>query len=123
MGIGRVVGQSPVSTALGYNYWISTGLINQKFAKENPQTAKKVIKAFDQAIDDIQQNPNGERQYLEKYLGVKEPVLSKVALPANKKLDQLKDQDTEEIQKLIDLFHEQGILKTKVDVKDMIYKG
>jgi ABC-type nitrate/sulfonate/bicarbonate transport system substrate-binding protein len=122
MGIGRILGQSPISTALGYNYWISVGLINQKFAKENPQIAQKVINSYDQAIDDIQQNPNSQRQYLEKYLGLKEPVLSKVALPANKKSTELKDQDIEEIQKLINLFQEQGVVKTKVDVKDMIYK-
>ena len=122
-GAGKKIGVSPISTALGFKFYGSSGLINQKFAKENPQSAQKVIKAFDQAIDDVQKDPNAQRQYLEKYLGIKEPVLSKVALQAYQKSNELKDSDIQDIQKLINIFQDQGVIKNKVEVRDMIYKG
>ena len=71
----------------------------------------------------MQKDPNAQRQYLEKYLGIKEPVLSKVALQAYQKSNELKDSDIQDIQKLINIFQDQGIIKNKVEVRDMIYKG
>lgn len=122
LGVGKKIGISPISTALGFKFYGSSGLINQKFAKENPQTAQKVIKAFDRAIDDVQKDPNSQRQFLDKYLGIKEPVLSKVALQAYQKSNELKDSDIQEIQKYINIFQDLGVIKNKVEVRDMIYK-
>jgi len=122
-GVGKKIGISPISTALGFKFYGSSGLINQKFAKENTQSAQKVIKAFDQAIEDVQKNPNAQRQYLDKYLGIKEPVLSKVALQAYLKSNELKDSDIQEIQKYFNIFQDQGLIKNKVEVRDMIFKN
>ena len=122
LGVGKKIGISPISTTLGFKFYGSSGLINQKFAKENPQSAQKVIKAFDQAIGDVQKDPNAQRQYLDKYLGIKDPVLSKVALQAYIKSDELRDSDIQEIQKLVNIFQDQGVIKNKVEVRDMIYK-
>lgn len=121
LGIGKIVGQSPISTTLSYDYWLGAGVISQKFAKENPQTTKNIINAYDRAIDDIQNDPNAQRQYLEKYLSITEPVLSKVALPGFKKSYEIRDQASTDIQRLFDLFQAEGVLKSKVEVKDMIY--
>jgi len=122
LGVGKKIGLSPISTSLGFPFYGSSGLINQKFARENPESAKKVIQAFDKAITDVQANPNTQRQYLEKYLGLKEPALSKVALQAYKKSDELKQTDIQDIQKLIDIFVAEGVIKNKVDVRDMMFK-
>jgi ABC-type nitrate/sulfonate/bicarbonate transport system substrate-binding protein len=122
LSVGKKIGVSPISTAIGFKFYGSSGLINQKFAKENPQTAQKIIKAYDQAIDDVQKDPNAQRQYLDKYLGIKEPVLSKVALQAYIKSDELKESDIQEIQKLINIFQDQGVIKNKIEAGDMIHK-
>ena len=122
LGIGKKLGVSPVSDATGFPVWLSPRMINQKFAKENPETTQKVIQAFDKAIDDIQKDPDDQRQYLEKYTGIKEPVLSKVALPGYKKSSELSNEDMEDTQKLLKIFQDQGMLKSEVNVKDMIYK-
>jgi NitT/TauT family transport system substrate-binding protein len=122
LGAGKKIGISPISKALGFKFYGNVGLVNQKFATENRETTQKVINALDKAIDDVQKDPNAQRQYLDKYLGIKEPVLSKVALQAYQKSTEITDSDEQEIQKLVNIFQDQGVIKNKVEVKDMIYK-
>jgi hypothetical protein len=49
-------------------------------------------------------------------------VLSKVALQAYIKSDELKESDIQEIQKLINIFQDQGVIKNKIEAGDMIHK-
>jgi len=114
--IAQVLAEKPLSTYVinpynGFPYVVST-----KFFKENPEEAKKLIQAMFKAVDFINSNDIEARQILQKWTNCDEQIAKKVNLWNQVKLN---DIDKEALQKLADLFYENGITEKKIDTKSL----
>lgn len=97
------------------------GIVPTKFEEENPQTTKKVIKVFDRAIKDIDNNPEEARQYLKDYTPLTDDLVTKVPLPVWKMYTDFTKKDIDALQKIFDIFTRWGVIEGRIDAKQLIY--
>lgn len=99
-----------------------SGIISTKFLKERPVAAAKVLKAMQQAISEY---PKENRAYLfEKYLKMDAAVAKKLPFPSHECIfySDLPAQKLAATQKFLDLFYEEGVMKKRVLVQDVLLK-
>jgi ABC-type nitrate/sulfonate/bicarbonate transport system substrate-binding protein len=94
--------------------------------------AKNLIEALDEAIESIRKEPARTKQFLEKYLGMTKEQLKYLGfreyvtnkeLVAREKLVGSKTYDpVADYQKISDIFFEEGVLKNRIDVSELIYR-
>lgn len=99
-------------------YWnAALVVVTSEFAKNNPQTIKKLFDAYDNAIKFIRNNPDETKQISIKYTPLTEDVIKNVGLISM--LSPKENVDFENMDKIIDSLVQTGILKQKVDIKNM----
>lgn len=121
-GVGKLLGQSPISKAMGGRFYGGISAVNTNFATKNPKTTTKVIEALDRATNDIQSNEKENRQYLAKYLNIAEPLVSNIKLQNFRSSKDLNNDDWNGINSFLNNFEEQGVYKTKPDMSKLVYK-
>ncbi len=89
------------------------------FLKNNPQTAKKIINSFNDAIDFIRTNEPAAKEYLTKFTLLSTDLVKKITIVEFWKLNEI---DLAPLQKYSDILTNEGDLKEKVNVNEMIYK-
>lgn len=93
--------------------------ISNKFGLEHPESAKRFMKALNKAAQWIEGNIEETKRICMKYTSVDD---EKTALACGMyKWQLLGEEDQNLIQQLADLFFKHGLLKEKVDVKEMMF--
>lgn len=92
---------------------------SQSFINKNPAVAKRFVKAFDKSMDYSNANQMTTRSYLPKFMPIDENTSQNVPLPH---FETLKNLDISGMQKLANVFFEEGVLKKQPVVSDFLYK-
>jgi NitT/TauT family transport system substrate-binding protein len=121
-GLGKVLGNSPYSTAFGGKWYGGISTVNNEFKTKNPVTTAKVIQALDKATADVQADPILARQFLPKYLGVPEAVATNMKVPAFRSSTDLNESDYVGIDNFLSEFQAQGVYPAKPDFRKLGYK-
>lgn len=95
-------------------------LLSDKFVKEKPDAAKKIVLSFDEAIDFIRKHPDQAKKALEKYL----PPQQKSLAPSTPIIENWKSTEiqTGKIKDYQKVLLEKGALKKPVDIDSLIFK-
>ncbi len=96
------------------------GLISAKFLKERPAVAKKVLTAMKKAFNEFRKQPHPE--ILVKYLKLDEKTARAMPFPLQEFAfyDELSEKQKQATQRLLDLFYEEGVMKKKVRLEDIL---
>lgn len=93
--------------------------ISTKFIQEKPQIARKISQALSESIEYVRQNKAQSHSILPKYLAI-DPEIAKVVKPLiYQKPEEIQPS---EIQKYVDFSVEQKIIKSRIEIKNLIYK-
>lgn len=106
-------------------------VLSGKFIKDRSSVAKALVSALDEATELIRNSQDGKKYLLEKYLNMNKDHLKYLAIPefvtnnelvSRKKLVRNRLYDpVADYQKIADIFLEEGVLKNRVDVSELIY--
>lgn len=94
-------------------------VLSSKFIKENPESAKKIVKALDDAVNYIRANEKEVKLIIPKYTALSEDLANKVGLVWCWKNGEIK---LPVIQKLADKFRSPDGLTDRIDVSKIYYK-
>jgi NitT/TauT family transport system substrate-binding protein len=120
-GVGRVLVKSlraqyimnPMPTG-------SIGMVSTKFMREKPLVVKKIVNAFEKALDYFERDEAGARRILAKHLKLEENIAMKMNLYWFKKSMLAGAGDEDAPQKVADLLYENGLLKKRVSVSGLL---
>ncbi len=93
-------------------------VLSSDFVEENHQDAKKIIEGFNEAIEYIKTNEEESRIIMSKWTNVDEAIAKNVALWDQVKLEEI---DREALQKLSDIFYEEGVVNKRIDTSNLYF--
>jgi NitT/TauT family transport system substrate-binding protein len=111
---------NPVAMAIADPFYSGAAVLTTKFIKERPAVAAKVVAALDQATKLANDNFDKYRPIIAKYTPIPAGDVQLVAQPYLRAWNELNDVDLNSYQALIDVFHKEGALKHRVDVRSII---
>ena len=116
-GIAKVLIENPRVKYIVNPFISGSAAVSSRFLEENPEAVKKVYKAVAKSLDFIRENEEEARNSLPKYTPLEESIARKAGLLEWYKVDE--PINMEAIQKISDLLYENGILTSRVLIKDM----
>lgn len=96
--------------------------LTTKFIQTYPETTKKYIDVYRQAVEAVRKTPDEARPFLEGYTPIKGNLIKAVPIPDYRIYDEFSASDLEYFQKFFDFLQESGVLAKKVEVAPLIYK-
>ncbi len=120
-GIGKILFKGPAEHTIADPFYPGIGVLNTKFARENPLQTDHVLDAFEKAIEFIKKNPKEAREYLKGYTVLSDELVSKSPLPIFKLCHELTYIDRDSIRKFYDLFSKHGVVKDKIYLDNLLY--
>lgn len=94
-------------------------LVSTDFINKNPELAKRVISAFNEASDFMKDEEESVRNIITKYIKVDEDVAKNTFLLYMSRSDEINE---DILQDYADMLFKFGELEEKVDVSDLIYR-
>lgn len=126
------VEQSIGTKYLADPFYPGATVLSGKFIENRPLVAKALVSALDEATEIVRSSKDGKKYLLEKYLNMTKEQLKYLAAPefvtsdeliSRKKLVRNKLYDpVADYQKIADIFLEEGVLKNRVDISELIYR-
>jgi NitT/TauT family transport system substrate-binding protein len=113
---------NPVAMVIADPFYSGVSLLTAKFLKERPQVAKKVVEAIDQATRMANADFDKYKKIIPKYTPIRADQLDLLAKPYLRAFVELNDADLSSYQALVDVFQKEGVLQTRIDVRDKILK-
>lgn len=114
---------NPVAMFIADPFYSGVSVLTTKFIKERPAVARKVVEVLDQASDMAMKNFEKYRAIIPKYTPIKPDQVQLVAQPYLRGFKELNDTDIRSYQALVDVFHKEGVLKEKFDVRNVLLKS
>ena len=118
--VAKVLIENPRVKYIVNPFISGSAAFSTKFVRENPNTVKIIYQAVAEALDFIRTNEKDARKILTKYTPLDSTLADKTNLLVWYKVDELSDYQP--IQKIADLFYENGIIKEKIDIQKMFLK-
>jgi len=115
--VAQVLEENPLGKYVMSPLYAFPYVISSKFVDENPKTAKAFIEAMNEAADFIKSNEAESRQIMAKWGGTKIEIANSVNLWDQTKAENI---DKDAMQKLADIFYENGVTKKKIDTSQLI---
>lgn len=112
-----IVGGGPGAQSHG-----GAAALTTAFIKQYPETTKKFLAAYREAVEDIRKDPDGARAYLPKYTPIKPNIAKKVPLIPYVMYDEMKPNDVQNLQKFLDFMANKKVFSQKENAADLIYK-
>lgn len=113
---------NPVAMFIADPFYSGVSVLTAKFIKERPAVARKVVEVLDQATDLAMKDFDKYRPIISKYTAIKPDQVKLVAQPYLRGHKDLNDTDIKSYQALVDVFHKEGVLKERFDVKNVVLK-
>ena len=120
-GISRELVHAPVEEFLADPFYGGAGVLRTEFAEQNPETTKKILSVFAQAIDEINANPEEARVYLTKYTPLSEDIANELPFVEFKMYNDFTEEDITALQTFFDIFWEYEVITKQVNVRDIVY--
>lgn len=115
--IADVLAENPIGKYIVNPYYGFPYAISADFAEKYPKTTKKIVESLNEATDYIKTNDKETRQIMSKWVGTKPEVADKVNFWAQLKVEET---DKEALQKLADIFYQNGIVKKKINTDKLL---
>ena len=113
---------NPVAMFIADPFYSGVSVLTTKFIKERPAVARRVVEVLDQASDLAMKNFEKYRAIIPKYTPIKADQVHLVAQPYLRGFKDLNDTDIRSYQALVDVFHKEGVLKERFDVRNVLLK-
>jgi NitT/TauT family transport system substrate-binding protein len=114
---------NPVATFIADPFYSGVAVLTTKFIKERPAVARRVVEVLDQASDMAMKNFDKYRAIIPNYTPIKPDQVQHVAQPYLRSFRELNETDVRSYQALVDVFHKEGVLKEKFDVRNVLLKS
>jgi NitT/TauT family transport system substrate-binding protein len=113
---------NPVAQVIADPFYSGVSLLTLKFLKERPQAAKKVVEVIDAATKLANANFDKYKPIIPKYTPIRADQLDLLAKPYLRAFVELNDTDLNSYQALVDVFQKEGVLQSRIDVRDKILR-
>jgi NitT/TauT family transport system substrate-binding protein len=113
---------NPVAMFIADPFYSGVSILTTKFLKERPAVARKVVEVLDEATRLAMSDFDKYRKILPKHTPIKADQVAIVAKPYLRGWKELNDTDLNSYQALVDVFHKEGVLKEKINVREKILK-
>jgi len=114
---------NPCAQVIADPFYSGVSVMTTKFLKERPQVARKLVQVLDQATRLANTEFDRVRPYFAKYTAIKGDNVRIIAQPYLRAWNELNDIDIKSYQALVDVFHKEGVLKERMDVKTVLLKA
>lgn len=114
---------NPVAMFIADPFYSGVSILTTKFMKERPAVARKVVEALDEATVLAMKDFDKYRKILPKHTPIKPDHVAIVAKPYLRAWKELNETDLSSYQALVDVFHKEGVLKEKINVREKILKA
>ncbi|MFZ5365390.1 MAG: ABC transporter substrate-binding protein [Patescibacteria group bacterium] len=113
--------KSPADQFISDPFWYGVGVINAKFAIDNPKTTEKLVSVIDKAAQEVNQNFDAYRQYLKGYTSLTDELITKVPPIDFKVCNSFTDEDKDSIAKFFNIFTKHKVVDGTINMTDMLY--
>ncbi|MBC7611188.1 MAG: ABC transporter substrate-binding protein [Polaromonas sp.] len=113
---------NPCASVIADPFYSGVSVLTTKFIKERPQVARKLVQVLDQATRIANIEFDRVRPYFAKYTAIKGDNVRVVAQPYLRGWNELSDVDIKSYQSLVDVFHTEGVMKERMDVRKVLLK-
>ena len=113
---------NPCASVIADPFYSGVSVLTTKFIKERPQVAKKLVQVLDQATRIANTEFDRVRPYFAKYTAIKGDNVRVIAQPYLRGWNELSDTDIKSYQALVDVFHAEGVMKERMDVRKVLLK-
>jgi NitT/TauT family transport system substrate-binding protein len=114
---------NPCSSVIADPFYSGVSVLTTKFLKERPKVARQLVNVLDNATRIANTEFDRVRPYFAKYTAIKGESVRVVAQPYLRAWGELNDTDIRSYQALVDVFHKEGVLKERMDVKTVLLKA
>ncbi|MFM9880789.1 MAG: ABC transporter substrate-binding protein [Burkholderiaceae bacterium] len=114
---------NPCSQVIADPFYSGVSVLTTQFIKQRPQVARKLVQVLDQATRIANTEFDRVRPYFAKYTAMKGDNVRVIAQPYLRGWNELNDTDIKSYQALVDVFHKEGVLKERIDVKTVLLKA
>jgi NitT/TauT family transport system substrate-binding protein len=114
---------NPVAQVIADPFYSGAALLTTKFLKERPALAKKVVAAIDEATKLANADFNKYKPIIPKYTPIRAEQIGLLAKPYLRAFSDLNDTDLNSYQAFVDVFHKEGVLQGRGDVREKILKS
>ena len=113
---------NPCASVIADPFYSGVSVLTTRFIKERPQVARKLVQVLDQATRIANAEFERVRPYFAKYTPIKGDQVRVIAQPYLRAWNELDDTDVRSYQALVDVFHKEGVLKDRMDVRTVLLK-
>lgn len=114
---------NPCASVIADPFYSGVSVLTTRFIKERPQVARKLVQVLDQATRIANAEFERVRPYFAKYTPIKGDQVRVIAQPYLRAWNELDDTDVRSYQALVDVFHKEGVLKDRMDVRTVLLKS
>ncbi|MDC7787224.1 ABC transporter substrate-binding protein [Rhodoplanes sp. TEM] len=111
---------NPVASVIADPFYSGASVMTTKFLKERPAVARKVVEAIDAATDLVNADFAKYKAAIPKYTPIKADQLALLAQPYLRGFKDLDETDLKSYQALVDIFHAEGVLPARIDVREKL---
>ena len=118
----RRVLTNPCAQVIADPFYSGVAVLTTRFLKERPQAARKLVAVLDEATRIANAEFDRVRPYFAKYTAIRGDQVRIVAQPYLRAWRDLNDTDLASYQSLVDVFHKEGVLKERIDVRKLVLR-
>jgi NitT/TauT family transport system substrate-binding protein len=111
---------NPVAQHIADPFYSGAAVLTTKFIKERPEVARKVVEVLDEATRLVNEDFDKYRHILPKYTALQAEHVELVAKPYLRGWTELNETDLNSYQAFVDVFHKEGVLSERIDVRTKI---
>lgn len=120
-GVDRVV-INPVAKVIADPFYSGAAVLTTKFITERPDVARKIVEIIDEATALAMADFDNYKDIIPEYTAIREDQLDLLAKPYLRSFSDLNETDLNSYQAFVDVFHSEGVMKEKMDVREKILK-
>lgn len=113
---------NPCAEVIADPFYSGVSVLTTRFMRERPQVARRVVEVLDQATRIANTEFDRVRPYFSKYTAIKGEHVRIIAQPYLRAWSELEDTDIRSYQALVDVFHKEGVLKERIDVRTVLLR-
>ena len=111
---------NPVAKYIADPFYSGASVLTTKVIKERPEVARKVVEVLDEATRMVNEDFDKYRHILPKYTALLPEQVKLVAKPYLRPWKDLNETDMNSYQAFVDVFHKEGVLDKRMDVRTKI---
>lgn len=113
---------NPCARVIADPFYSGVSVLTTRFIKDRPQAARKLVAVLDDATRIANAEFDRVRPYFAKYTPMRGEQVRVVAQPYLRAWKDLDDTDLRSYQALVDVFHKEGVLKERMDVRTVMLR-